>query len=90
MSHYAKNKQDKRAMREKDRLFARFRKLKKYFKIQVSGESLKHGKPYPDIFLATAKKLKINPKNILVIEDSRSGVIAAKRAGMKCIGLKQP
>lgn len=65
-------------------------KLKKYFKIQVSGENLKHGKPHPNIFLATAKKLKINPKNILVIEDSRSGVIAAKRAGMKCVGLKQP
>ncbi|MFH1607587.1 MAG: hypothetical protein ABIA78_00455 [archaeon] len=32
--HYAKNKQDKRAMREKDRIFAQLRKLKKYFKIQ--------------------------------------------------------
>ena len=30
--HYAKNKQDKRAMREKDRIFAQLRKLKKYFK----------------------------------------------------------
>jgi ribosomal protein S15P/S13E len=29
--HYEKNKQDKRAMREKDRIFAQFRKLKKYF-----------------------------------------------------------
>ena len=33
--HYAKNKQDKRAMREKDRVFAQLRKLKKYFKIPV-------------------------------------------------------
>ncbi len=31
--HYEKNKQDKRAMREKDRIFARFRKLKNYFKV---------------------------------------------------------
>jgi len=31
--HYSKNKQDKRAMREKDRIFAQLRKLKKYFKI---------------------------------------------------------
>ncbi len=30
--HYDKNKQDKRAMREKDRVFAQLRKLKKYFK----------------------------------------------------------
>jgi ribosomal protein S15P/S13E len=32
--HYEKNKQDKRAMREKDRIFAQLRKLKKYFKIK--------------------------------------------------------
>lgn len=32
--HYEKNKQDKRAMREKDRIFAKLRKLKKYFKIK--------------------------------------------------------
>jgi len=32
--HYEKNKQDKRAKREKDRVFAQVRKLKKYFKVQ--------------------------------------------------------
>ena len=32
--HYAENKQDKRAMREKDRIFAQLRKLKKYFKVR--------------------------------------------------------
>jgi len=32
--HYEKNKQDKRAMREKDRVFAQLRKLKMYFKVQ--------------------------------------------------------
>lgn len=31
--HYEKNKQDKRAMRERDRIFSQLRKLKKYFKI---------------------------------------------------------
>ncbi|MCK5043955.1 hypothetical protein KAR52_03080 [Candidatus Pacearchaeota archaeon] len=31
--HYENNKQDKRAMREKDRIFSQLRKLKKYFKI---------------------------------------------------------
>jgi ribosomal protein S15P/S13E len=33
--HYDKNKQDKRAKREKDRVFAQLRKLKKYFGIPV-------------------------------------------------------
>jgi len=32
--HYETNKQDKRAMREKDRVFAQLRKLKKYFGIE--------------------------------------------------------
>ncbi len=34
-AHYEKNKQDKRAKREKDRVFSQLRKLKKYFGIQV-------------------------------------------------------
>ena len=33
--HYEKNKQDKRAVREKDRVFAQLRKLKKYFKVKI-------------------------------------------------------
>jgi ribosomal protein S15P/S13E len=32
-THFEKNKQDKRAMREKDRVFAQLRKLKQYFKV---------------------------------------------------------
>ncbi len=34
-AHYEENKQDKRAKREKDRVFSQLRKLKKYFGIQV-------------------------------------------------------
>ena len=33
--HKEKNKQDKRAMREKDRVFAQLRKTKKYFKVAI-------------------------------------------------------
>jgi ribosomal protein S15P/S13E len=33
--HFEKNKQDKRAMRERDRLFSQVRKLKKYFKVAI-------------------------------------------------------
>lgn len=60
--------------------------LHKYFKTIVSGDDTNgKSKPEPDIFLLTAKKLKINPKECLVIEDSNNGVTAAKRAGMYCI-----
>jgi len=57
------------------------------FNAITSGDEVKKGKPAPDIFLLTAEKLSINPKKCLVIEDGISGMIAAKRAGMKCVGL---
>ena len=44
-------------------------------------------KPNPAIFLHAAKQLNAEPANCLVIEDAPHGVEAARRAGMKCIGL---
>lgn len=59
--------------------------LYKLFDIDAKGAYVKKGKPHPDIFLKAAKKLKIPPDNCVVFEDSLNGVIAAKKAGMKCI-----
>ena len=56
----------------------------------VSGTEVQHGKPSPDIFLLAAQKLQINPSNCIVIEDAKAGTVAAKAAGMKCIGYKPP
>ncbi|WP_432666971.1 HAD family phosphatase [Wukongibacter baidiensis] len=64
--------------------------LEEYFAIRISGEDIKNSKPCPDIFLEAAKELGVNPIECVVIEDSRNGVIAAKAAGMKCIGFKNP
>lgn len=61
--------------------------IKKYFKVIVSAEDITHGKPNPEPYLLTAKKLRINPANCLVIEDSKNGVISAKCAGMKCLAI---
>ncbi|OVE67138.1 phosphatase [Clostridium diolis] len=63
-------------------------KLQEYFKYIISGEEVERGKPSPDIYIETSKKLGISPKECVVIEDSRNGVIAAKDAKMKCIGFK--
>jgi len=46
------------------------------------------GKPRPDIFLYSAKKLGANPENCLVFEDSQYGFMAAKAANMKCIAIE--
>ncbi|MDO9693942.1 MAG: HAD family phosphatase [Candidatus Latescibacteria bacterium] len=45
------------------------------------------GKPDPAIFLYAAQQLGSRPGQCLVIEDSPYGITAAKRAGMRCIGL---
>ncbi len=59
------------------------------FKEVVSAydDRVKKGKPEPDIFLLAAKRLGVDPEKSLVIEDGISGMIGAKKAGMKCIGL---
>ncbi|MCX7699206.1 MAG: beta-phosphoglucomutase family hydrolase [Candidatus Goldbacteria bacterium] len=57
------------------------------FDVDAEGFKIKRGKPYPDIFLKTAKLLKLNPADCVVFEDSQAGIDAAKRAGMKCIGV---
>ncbi|GIX20472.1 MAG: haloacid dehalogenase [Erythrobacter sp.] len=52
-----------------------------------SADLVERGKPHPDIFLLAAERLAIAPEACVVIEDSPSGVIAAKAAGMRVIGL---
>lgn len=62
--------------------------LQDYFKYIISGEEVVNGKPAPDVYIETAKKLGLPPEECTVIEDSRNGVLAAKTAGMKCIGFQ--
>lgn len=61
--------------------------IEKYFPVVVSGEEVAVGKPNPEHYILTAQRLKLNPEECLVIEDSKSGVQAAKAAGMKCIAI---
>ena len=65
-------------------------KIAAFFQTCVSGEEVPQSKPAPDVFLKTAELLNVKPENCLVIEDSKSGTIAAKSAGMKCIGFRNP
>lgn len=63
-------------------------RLRSIFHEYASGQEVPKGKPAPDVFLLAASRLKVNPDECVVIEDSSNGVLAAKIAGMKCIGLK--
>jgi len=62
--------------------------IAQYFQVIVSGDDVKHSKPHPEIFLLAAKKLNMSPNNCVVVEDSTNGVLAAKHAGMFCVGYK--
>jgi len=55
-----------------------------FFAAVVSGTEVARGKPAPDIFLETAKRLGLAAPGCLVVEDSRNGLLAAKAAGMAC------
>jgi HAD superfamily hydrolase (TIGR01509 family) len=52
-----------------------------------SASSVARGKPDPDIYLLAAARMKAHPDQCIVIEDSSSGVRAARAAGMTTIGL---
>ncbi len=59
--------------------------LRPCFDVVVSAEDVEKGKPSPDIFLRVAELLGVKPESCIVIEDSSSGIKAAKAAGMFCI-----
>jgi beta-phosphoglucomutase len=61
--------------------------VKDLFDVIVDGSMIIDTKPDPEIFLLTAQKLNISPKDCLVFEDAEAGVEAAIRAGMKCVGV---
>jgi HAD superfamily hydrolase (TIGR01509 family) len=60
--------------------------LRDYFGVLVSGVDLP-GKPDPALFLEVARLLDVPPETCVVVEDAVAGVVAAKRAGMKCIAV---
>lgn len=62
--------------------------IRQRFDATVCDEDVFASKPDPQIYLTAAEKLRVNPTDCIAIEDSRSGVLAAKNAGMRCIGFK--
>ena len=60
------------------------------FETLVSGLEVGRGKPAPDVFVETARRLRLAPAACLVVEDSRNGLLAAKAAGMACAAIQCP
>jgi HAD superfamily hydrolase (TIGR01509 family) len=51
-----------------------------------SASQVAFGKPAPDLFLFAAQRLRVVPKDCIVVEDSIPGVEAAVAAGMTVVG----
>ncbi len=54
--------------------------LEKYFSSIISGDDVKKGKPDPEAFNQTMKRIKSKPENTLIIGDAKSDIIAGKAA----------
>ncbi|WP_342381118.1 HAD family phosphatase [Myxococcus stipitatus] len=61
--------------------------LRPVFHRIVGAEEVSRGKPFPDIFLAAAKGLGVEPSQCLAFEDAILGVNSARDAGMTVVGI---
>ena len=61
--------------------------VKSHFNSLMASEDVRQHKPNPEVYLESAKRLEVDPKNCLVFEDSHSGITAAKRAGMQVVAV---
>jgi len=58
-----------------------------YFGTVASAEDVTEGKPDPQVFLVAAAKLGVEPTACVVVEDAPAGTEAARRAGMRSVGV---
>ncbi|HVT67778.1 MAG TPA: HAD family hydrolase, partial [Trebonia sp.] len=54
----------------------------------VTRDLVRHAKPDPDLFLAAAELLKVEPRHAMVVGDSVWDLLAARRAGALGIGVQ--
>jgi HAD superfamily hydrolase (TIGR01509 family) len=60
------------------------------FRVAVSSEEVPRGKPAPDVYLETARRLGVEPARCAAIEDSSNGLRAAAAAEMAVIAVPNP
>jgi HAD superfamily hydrolase (TIGR01509 family) len=59
------------------------------FEAIVTSDDVTESKPAPDIYLLACERLGVDPADALALEDSASGIAAAKAAGLTCIAVPQ-
>lgn len=61
--------------------------IRKKFDVLQASDEIREGKPHPEIYLKTCKKLGLKPGECIVLEDSVNGALAGKRAGCYVIAV---
>jgi len=64
--------------------------LRPDFQVTMSTEQVPHGKPAPDIYLAVAGHLGVEPSDAAAVEDSSNGLRSAAAAGLHVIAIPRP
>jgi HAD superfamily hydrolase (TIGR01509 family) len=64
--------------------------LEDYFEHISSSDEVERAKPDPALYHLGLSKAGLDPKQVIVLEDSPNGVLAAKRAGLFCIAVPNP
>ena len=64
--------------------------IKHHFTAFTAEDHVEQSKPHPEVYLRTAKALKVDPLDCIAFEDSFQGLTSAKAAGMYAIALKTP
>jgi HAD superfamily hydrolase (TIGR01509 family) len=60
------------------------------FDAVICGEDAPRAKPEPDLYHETLRRLGAEPSTAVAFEDSHNGVIAARRAGVRCVAVPRP
>ncbi len=63
--------------------------LSNFFEFTVGGDEVAEGKPAPDLFLAAATGLAVEPEACFAVEDAPAGVEAARAAGMTVVAVER-
>jgi len=66
---------------------ARVLDLERWMGALLSAEDVHRGKPDPEVFLVAASRLGVEPARSIVVEDAAAGIEAARRGGMRSIGV---
>ncbi|MCM1513159.1 MAG: HAD family phosphatase [Oxalobacter formigenes] len=62
--------------------------LLQYFDLIMSNQDVVNGKPDPEIYINSMKKLEVSPDECLIVEDNENGIRAARASGAHLLTVK--